>query len=179
MGEFEGRVAFLEDYEMHLAHRLVQGVDLWLNLPRVPQVYELDEVLGRGFSGTVWRGRRLSTDEAVAVKVFDPNMPDSSPITIDVFGSDPRALVEAFLAGDHEALSIVDGDPHAAQQPVEQEELIDLSGQYFVVDGDLTYRYVADEQLPGSRYEHYDDPFSRAACPCAPSRSSSSAPCSS
>ncbi|HJQ66184.1 MAG TPA: alpha-glucan family phosphorylase [Gemmatimonadales bacterium] len=33
---FEGRVAFIEDYEMHLAHRLVQGVDLWLNLPRAP-----------------------------------------------------------------------------------------------------------------------------------------------
>jgi starch phosphorylase len=32
----EGRVAFIEDYDMHLAHRLVQGVDLWLNLPRVP-----------------------------------------------------------------------------------------------------------------------------------------------
>ena len=33
---FEGRVAFLEDYDMHLAHLLVQGVDVWLNLPRVP-----------------------------------------------------------------------------------------------------------------------------------------------
>ena len=33
---FEGRVAFLEDYDMHLAHLLVQGVDLWLNLPRAP-----------------------------------------------------------------------------------------------------------------------------------------------
>jgi glycogen phosphorylase len=33
---FEGRIAFIEDYEMHLAHRLVQGVDLWLNLPSVP-----------------------------------------------------------------------------------------------------------------------------------------------
>jgi starch phosphorylase len=33
---FEGRVTFLEDYEMHLAHRLVQSVDLWLNLPLVP-----------------------------------------------------------------------------------------------------------------------------------------------
>lgn len=31
-----GRIAFLEDYELHLAHRLVQGVDVWLNLPRVP-----------------------------------------------------------------------------------------------------------------------------------------------
>jgi starch phosphorylase len=33
---FEGRLAFLEDYEMHLAHRMVQGVDVWLNIPRVP-----------------------------------------------------------------------------------------------------------------------------------------------
>jgi starch phosphorylase len=32
----QGRVAFIEDYEIHLAHRLVEGVDLWLNLPRVP-----------------------------------------------------------------------------------------------------------------------------------------------
>jgi starch phosphorylase len=34
---FEGRVAFVEDYDLHVAHRLVQGVDLWLNLPRVPK----------------------------------------------------------------------------------------------------------------------------------------------
>jgi starch phosphorylase len=33
---FEGRIAFVEDYGMHLAHLLVQGVDLWMNLPRVP-----------------------------------------------------------------------------------------------------------------------------------------------
>jgi starch phosphorylase len=31
-----GRVVFLEDYEMTLARRLVQGVDLWLNTPRRP-----------------------------------------------------------------------------------------------------------------------------------------------
>jgi len=34
--QFEGRVAFLEDYDLHLARRLMQGVDLWLNLPRLP-----------------------------------------------------------------------------------------------------------------------------------------------
>ncbi|HEX9894888.1 MAG TPA: alpha-glucan family phosphorylase, partial [Gemmatimonadales bacterium] len=33
---YEGRVAFIEDYGMYPAHVLVQGVDLWLNLPRVP-----------------------------------------------------------------------------------------------------------------------------------------------
>jgi starch phosphorylase len=31
---FQGRIAFAEDYDMHLAHYLVQGVDLWLNTPR-------------------------------------------------------------------------------------------------------------------------------------------------
>jgi starch phosphorylase len=34
---FEGRVVFLEDYEMTLARQLVQGVDVWLNTPRRPQ----------------------------------------------------------------------------------------------------------------------------------------------
>jgi starch phosphorylase len=33
---YEGRVAFVQDYGMYPAHVLVQGVDLWLNLPRVP-----------------------------------------------------------------------------------------------------------------------------------------------
>jgi starch phosphorylase len=32
--EFQGRVAFVEDYDMHMAHYLVQGVDVWLNTPR-------------------------------------------------------------------------------------------------------------------------------------------------
>ncbi len=31
---FQGRVAFIEDYDMHIARYLVQGVDVWLNTPR-------------------------------------------------------------------------------------------------------------------------------------------------
>ena len=66
---FEGRIAFVEDYEMHLAHRLVQGVDLWLNLPQppleacgtsgikaglngVPQLSTLDGWWAEGFDGS-------------------------------------------------------------------------------------------------------------------------------
>ena len=65
---FEGRIAFVEDYELHVAHRLVQGVDLWLNLPRppmeasgtsgmkaalnfVPQLSTLDGWWAEGFNG--------------------------------------------------------------------------------------------------------------------------------
>jgi glycogen phosphorylase len=33
---FGGRIAFLEDYDMHVAHFLVQGCDVWLNTPRPP-----------------------------------------------------------------------------------------------------------------------------------------------
>lgn len=31
-----GRIAFVEDYDIHVAHYLVQGVDVWLNTPRRP-----------------------------------------------------------------------------------------------------------------------------------------------
>jgi len=33
---FAGKVLFIEDYDINLARRLVQGVDLWLNNPRRP-----------------------------------------------------------------------------------------------------------------------------------------------
>ena len=32
--DLEGRIVFLEDYELRVASKLVQGVDLWLNTPR-------------------------------------------------------------------------------------------------------------------------------------------------
>ncbi|KTB48524.1 maltodextrin phosphorylase [Dehalogenimonas alkenigignens] len=32
--EFEGRICFIEDYDLHLARYLVSGVDVWLNNPR-------------------------------------------------------------------------------------------------------------------------------------------------
>jgi starch phosphorylase len=34
--DFGGRIAFLEDYDLHMARFLVQGVDVWLNNPRRP-----------------------------------------------------------------------------------------------------------------------------------------------
>ncbi|MCS7282541.1 MAG: alpha-glucan family phosphorylase [Anaerolineae bacterium] len=34
--EVGGRIAFIEDYDMHVARYLVQGVDVWLNTPRRP-----------------------------------------------------------------------------------------------------------------------------------------------
>ncbi|HET9704598.1 MAG TPA: alpha-glucan family phosphorylase, partial [Vicinamibacterales bacterium] len=34
--KFGGRLAVIEDYDMHVAHYLVQGCDVWLNNPRKP-----------------------------------------------------------------------------------------------------------------------------------------------
>ncbi|MCX6002721.1 MAG: alpha-glucan family phosphorylase, partial [Chloroflexi bacterium] len=33
--EYGGRIAFVEDYDLHMARDLVSGVDVWLNTPRV------------------------------------------------------------------------------------------------------------------------------------------------
>jgi glycogen phosphorylase len=33
---FSGRIAFIDDYDMHVAHYLVHGCDVWLNNPRKP-----------------------------------------------------------------------------------------------------------------------------------------------
>jgi glycogen phosphorylase len=42
--EFQGRIAFVEDYDIHMAHYLVQGVDVWLNAPR--RLYEASGTSG-------------------------------------------------------------------------------------------------------------------------------------
>ncbi|HDT15462.1 MAG TPA: glycosyltransferase family 1 protein, partial [Firmicutes bacterium] len=34
--EFRGKIVFLEDYDLHTAHYLTQGVDVWMNNPRRP-----------------------------------------------------------------------------------------------------------------------------------------------
>jgi starch phosphorylase len=34
--DFSGHIAFVEDYDKHVAHYLVSGVDVWLNNPRPP-----------------------------------------------------------------------------------------------------------------------------------------------
>src|SRR5437899_890241 len=34
--QFGGRVAFVDDYDLHVAHFLTQGADVWLNTPRKP-----------------------------------------------------------------------------------------------------------------------------------------------
>ena len=84
---FEGRIAFIEDYEMHVAHRLSQGVDLWLNVPRppleacgtsgmkaalngVPQLSTLDGWWAEGYDGSNGWALRDGDDAAQAEQLY-------------------------------------------------------------------------------------------------------------
>jgi len=48
---FEGRIAFVEDYDTHVAHDLVAGVDVWMNTPR-----RLEEACGTSGMKAVLNG---------------------------------------------------------------------------------------------------------------------------
>jgi glycogen phosphorylase len=51
--EFGGRIAFVEDYDMHLARYLVQGVDVWLNTPRRPMEASGTSGMKAAFNGGI------------------------------------------------------------------------------------------------------------------------------
>jgi len=79
------RVVFLEDYDMHLAPRLVSGVDLWLNLPRPPL-----EASGTSGMKVVLNGAiNLSVRDGWWAEAYDPQCgwgiesPEADPDTQD------------------------------------------------------------------------------------------------
>jgi starch phosphorylase len=71
---FEGRVVFLEDYQMTLARQLVQGVDVWLNTPRRPQEASGTSGMKAAMNGVVnfsildgWWAEAYSTEVGFAI----------------------------------------------------------------------------------------------------------------
>ena len=66
---FEGRIAFVENYDMHLAQLLVQGVDLWLNLPLPP----LEASGTSGMKAALNGVPQLSTADGWWAEGFDGN----------------------------------------------------------------------------------------------------------
>jgi glycogen phosphorylase len=86
---FEGRIAFVEDYDMHVAHYLVQGVDVWLNNPRrrqeasgtsgmkaafngIPHMSVLDGWWDEGYNGR--NGWAIGKD----LKTAEPDLEDAA-----------------------------------------------------------------------------------------------------
>ena len=50
--QFGGRIAFVEGYDLHIAHFLVQGCDVWLNNPRKPLEASGTSGMKAGINGT-------------------------------------------------------------------------------------------------------------------------------
>jgi starch phosphorylase len=135
---FEGRIAFVEDYEMHLAHRLVQGVDLWLNLPRapleacgtsgmkaalngVPQLSVLDGWWAEGFDGQNGWGIAVppagaDADAADAERLYCLLEEQVVPLYYD---RNPRGIPLGWTEKMKHALRVA-GERFSAQRMVEQ-----------------------------------------------------------
>jgi starch phosphorylase len=91
---FGGRIAFVEDYDLHVAHFLVQGCDVWLNTPRKP--YEASGT--SGMKASINGALHLSTGDGWWAEGYT----GSNGWLIDggVAGDDPAAVD----AADAEAL---------------------------------------------------------------------------
>jgi starch phosphorylase len=110
--EVGARVAFLEDYDMHQAPRIVSGVDLWLNLPRPPQ-----EASGTsGMKVALNGGLNLSVLDGWWIEGFDGAngwgiaSPDSAPAEQDahdtaaVFDLLEREVIPLFYERDDDGI---------------------------------------------------------------------------
>lgn len=152
---FEGRVAFLEDYDMHLAHVLVQGVDLWLSLPRVPfeacgtsgmkaalnavpQVSTLDGWWQEGFEGSNgW--------------AIPPSAPDEDADAADadrLYSLLEQQVIPLFYERDAKGVpgGWVDKMKHALR----------VAGAHFTAQR-MVRQYVAEFYVPAIRGEHQGD----------------------
>lgn len=69
MGPLRDRVVFLEDYDMHLARYLVQGADVWLNIPRRP----LEASGTSGMKAAVNGGLNLSVLDGWWAEGYEPD----------------------------------------------------------------------------------------------------------
>jgi starch phosphorylase len=83
MPEFEGRVLFIEGYDLRLARRLVSGVDVWLNNPIFPLEASGTSGMKAGFNGAInlsildgWWGEGYRGDNGWAIKPASETLTD-------------------------------------------------------------------------------------------------------
>jgi starch phosphorylase len=83
MREFEGRILFVEGYDITLARRLTAGVDVWLNNPIFPLEASGTSGMKAGFNGTLnlsvldgWWGEGYHGDNGWAIKPAPETLSD-------------------------------------------------------------------------------------------------------
>ena len=79
--DFEGRILFLEGYDLHLARRLVSGVDVWLNNPVHPLEASGTSGMKAGMNGVLnlsildgWWDEGYDGDNGFAIKPASPEL---------------------------------------------------------------------------------------------------------
>jgi glycogen phosphorylase len=97
---FGGRISFVDDYDLHVAHFLVQGCDVWLNNPRKPMEA----------SGT--SGMKASVNGVPHLSIGDGWWAEG-------FGGDNGWLIDPRLTGDQDAVDAADAE--AIYQLLERE----------------------------------------------------------
>jgi starch phosphorylase len=112
---FQGRVVFLEDYQMTLARHLVQGVDVWLNTPRRPQEASGTSGMKAAMNGVVnlsildgWWAEAYSPGVGFAIAGEREGASDEEQDARDatsLFDVLERELVPAYYARDERGLS--------------------------------------------------------------------------
>jgi len=84
MPEFEGKILLLEDYDLHLARRLVSGVDVWLNNPMYPLEASGTSGMKAGLNGVLnlsvldgWWGEGYDGHNGWAIKPVAENLDEA------------------------------------------------------------------------------------------------------
>jgi starch phosphorylase len=79
--EFEGKILFLEGYDLHIARRLVSGVDVWLNNPVYPLEASGTSGMKAGMNGAInlsildgWWDEGYDGDNGWAIKPATPEL---------------------------------------------------------------------------------------------------------
>jgi starch phosphorylase len=79
---FQGRIVFVEDYDLNLARELVKGVDIWLNMPRRLQEASGTSGMKASMNGTInlsvrdgWWAEAFNGKNGWAIGELQPELP--------------------------------------------------------------------------------------------------------
>jgi len=155
---FEGRVAFLEDYDMYLARSMVQGVDLWMNLPRVP----LEACGTSGMKAALNAIPQLATIDGWWEEAYDGTNGWAVPYPPDLFdaaGADASDADHVYRLLEEEVVPMYyhrdDGDvPHAFVDRMRNALRVGL--ERFTARR-MLLAYIEGYYVPAMRGDPFDD----------------------
>ncbi len=88
---FQGRVAFIADYDMGVARKLISGVDVWLNTPRVPREASGTSGMKAAINGVLnastfdgWWPEAYNGKNGWVIGKYDPSLPPEEQDIRDV-----------------------------------------------------------------------------------------------